>query len=239
MSGRAGYVYVAEFADGLIKVGFTKKPSLRFYQIARQSGRICERHWISERLIDAYRLEQSAHRALGDARAQGEWYLCSYQQAVDVVESLQGAFERWSQAWQDAVDLDASKRVDALMGAVTGAQCKAATEAAVRKLVMPLRMKMIRDDVAADAINKLIQKGVSDPLSLFIVVLNDPRLQHISDSGLLAAGAAGEILERADHLAGGGALEKMLLYVQGEAERRAQAEPLLEIGCLDALLSPV
>lgn len=235
MSGSAGYVYVAQFADGLVKVGFTKKPPDRLQQVSRQSGRASCHHWVSDRLIAAYQLEAATHSALESFRVQGEWYLCDFQHAVDVTSSLQAPFERWSQSWQDAVDSVARRRGEALIATVAGAQCKAAIENAVRKLLVPLKLKMIRDDIAADAIGRLLRRGVKDPFVLFLAVLNDRRIQHISDAGLIAAGAAGEILDRAARLSGENKIEEMLQLVHLEVERRVDAEDPLDIECLDAL----
>lgn len=108
------HVYVIEFGSGLVKVGRSIHPNRRAANIASGSGRKQMRLWISPAVHGARPWEARAHAALGDFRQIGEWFKCSFEDAVSAAENAQRSEEIWSAAGQEKLAEASAKRFEML-----------------------------------------------------------------------------------------------------------------------------
>lgn len=84
-----GFVYVVEdAATGRVKIGMSRKPEQRIRSVMSSAGISGGRTYISDRLKNARALEAKAHLALAGSRLHGEFFMCSFEDAVSVVQSM-------------------------------------------------------------------------------------------------------------------------------------------------------
>ena len=84
-----GSVYVAEFSDGHIKIGHSIFPERRLRDIAGGNQSKMLRHWISDRVKSAVKLEHRAHRHFAQYRSGGEFFRVDFDEAVTWLKSQQ------------------------------------------------------------------------------------------------------------------------------------------------------
>lgn len=81
-NSRNACVYVAEFGNHLVKIGRSIHPQKRVKSLASGSGRDVGRVWISSPTRLAWELEGRIHASLAESRGVGEWFMCSFEDAV-------------------------------------------------------------------------------------------------------------------------------------------------------------
>lgn len=91
------YVYVVEFGDQLVKVGRSIYPHTRAKNLSTGSGRKLGRIWVSRPMHSACKMEGRVHAALGARRGLGEWFACSFDEAVSIAEREFSEGELWSE----------------------------------------------------------------------------------------------------------------------------------------------
>jgi hypothetical protein len=77
-----GSVYVAAFADGHIKIGFSTAPEARVRTVAAANQSALVRSWISDGSPHAQRMERLAHKQFAAMRRGGEFFTTPYDEAV-------------------------------------------------------------------------------------------------------------------------------------------------------------
>ena len=90
------HVYVIEFGLNLVKIGRSINPERRAANLATGSGRKKTRLWVSTPVHGAGPWEARAHAALGNCRQIGEWFECSFDEAVKAVTQEEVAEELWT-----------------------------------------------------------------------------------------------------------------------------------------------
>lgn len=84
-----GFVYVVEdAATGRVKIGMSSKPDRRIKTVRSSAGIADGRAHISVRVKNARALEAAAHLALAGSRLHGEFFMCGFDEAVSVVQSM-------------------------------------------------------------------------------------------------------------------------------------------------------
>ena len=84
-----GFVYVVEdAAAGRVKIGMSSKPEQRIRSVRSSAGISGGRSYTSVRAKDAAALEAAIHQALSGSRLHGEFFGCSFEDAVSVVSSM-------------------------------------------------------------------------------------------------------------------------------------------------------
>lgn len=84
-----GFVYILEDKkNNLVKIGMSKNPKQRIRNIESTSGRSFSKVFISDFIYDYKRVEVLAHEELSDHRRIGEWFCCSYDEALSVVACM-------------------------------------------------------------------------------------------------------------------------------------------------------
>lgn len=92
--GKSGYVYVAEFSDGHVKIGKSINPEVRLRNIAGSNQASITRQWISPALVDPYAVENAAHRHFAADRVGGEFFKASFDAIVAWVSQYKDVVER-------------------------------------------------------------------------------------------------------------------------------------------------
>jgi hypothetical protein len=112
-----GWVYVItnKAIPGLVKVGFSlKDPALRAIEL-ETAGIPYPFHVEYKILICGPRdIEQKIHRAMRDYHAAKEWFSCSVNKAIDVVNQIGGSLIHYHEASLSTPDLSPAER-EALM----------------------------------------------------------------------------------------------------------------------------
>lgn len=84
-----GFVYILEDKkNNLVKIGMSKNPKQRIRNIESTSGRSFSKVFISDFIYDYKRVEVLAHDELSDHRRIGEWFCCSYDEALNTVSFI-------------------------------------------------------------------------------------------------------------------------------------------------------
>lgn len=84
-----GFVYILEDKkNNLVKIGMSKNPKQRIRNVESTSGRSFSKVFISDFIYDYKRVEVLAHEELSDHRRIGEWFCCSYDEALSVVAGM-------------------------------------------------------------------------------------------------------------------------------------------------------
>lgn len=93
-----GYVYVVENPETCkCKIGQSINPAKRTRAVQTQAGIISGRTYISTPVSNPHKCEKSAHKMLSEFLYSGEWFSCSFDKAVEVVEQSileNGRFEK-------------------------------------------------------------------------------------------------------------------------------------------------
>ena len=83
-----GFVYVIEdAASGRVKIGMSRKPERRIKSVMGSAGIADGRTYTSIRVKNAKALESSAHLAFAGRRLHGEFFWCSFDDAVAFVSA--------------------------------------------------------------------------------------------------------------------------------------------------------
>lgn len=82
-------VYVLEMDSGLVKIGISSKPNTRFATIETSSGCSVINKYISPPCANARDLEKDAHRYFKNHRKKGEFFQCSFSEAVEFITKIQ------------------------------------------------------------------------------------------------------------------------------------------------------
>ncbi len=77
-----GCVYVIEFSDGHIKIGYSARPNERMQAVSSSNQSIRLRHWVSERVESPARIESAAHHNFKSSRTGGEFFLCNFDEVI-------------------------------------------------------------------------------------------------------------------------------------------------------------
>lgn len=78
-----GQVYIARDSDGLVKVGFSKRPSIRMFDLR------AELQYATDTFPNALRIEKLAHKLLSVSAkriASSEWFEATLEEAIEAVE---------------------------------------------------------------------------------------------------------------------------------------------------------
>jgi|GEM_PF-3473475 len=81
-------VYVIETDNGLVKIGVSQSPKARIKTIEKTGGHIIVNQYISEPCKIAQMIELSAHKSFQAKRKIGEYFTCTFDEAVAQVERL-------------------------------------------------------------------------------------------------------------------------------------------------------
>ncbi|MFM9424368.1 hypothetical protein RCH10_000796 [Variovorax sp. GrIS 2.14] len=81
------HVYVAEFDDGNIKIGFSTRPVARIADVAGANQAALLRTWVSLDGLHSPAIERIAHRHFADDRVGGEFFSTSFDVATKWIEA--------------------------------------------------------------------------------------------------------------------------------------------------------
>ena len=87
-SGPSGYVYVAEYMCGKIKIGKTKNPKKRLAALSTMSSEPISRTFATGVLENRSKAESSLHKKFKHARAHGEFFAIPFEIAVTAAGNL-------------------------------------------------------------------------------------------------------------------------------------------------------
>ncbi|NCC23559.1 MAG: helix-turn-helix domain-containing protein [Alphaproteobacteria bacterium] len=79
------HVYAIEQRDGMVKIGRSRKPTLRINNISREIGGGIIRAWVSMPTSASIAAEISAHDILDSSRVYGEWFNVDFDEAVSAI----------------------------------------------------------------------------------------------------------------------------------------------------------
>lgn len=82
------YVYIANFKDGIVKIGVSKNPTKRINTILSQSGRELLKLYISEIMphAKAYQIENQLKNQLSPNKVKGEFFCANYETIVELLQ---------------------------------------------------------------------------------------------------------------------------------------------------------
>lgn len=90
---KKGYIYVLEDELHRIKIGKTRHPEKRFSDISHAAGLNINMTWLSKETYHYSEIEQAALRHFRNVNIKAEWFKCTYESAVNVIESLMYFYE--------------------------------------------------------------------------------------------------------------------------------------------------
>ncbi|TKD32596.1 GIY-YIG nuclease family protein [Azotobacter chroococcum] len=191
-----GHVYIAEFSEGVIKVGFSGNPHLRIKQVKMASGRKLESFWASKKVCDGLAFEAQLLAALTEFRVQGEWFSCGFDQAVEAALNLQADHPEWSPEIDEARRKAKKNREDGLISALHAYRLDGIINSCVSTLVWALRLVELREEVALDVLYRDRDQD-APPERAILSILLDRRFCYIHDAGIMCASVVGERVGRA------------------------------------------
>lgn len=91
-AAKGDHVYVIEFADGHIKIGYSVNPQKRVRTLGSSGPYTMRRFWISNPVKNASKLETLAHRHFKEHRVGGEFFTVAFDQTVEWIASQYANF---------------------------------------------------------------------------------------------------------------------------------------------------
>lgn len=82
------HLYVILMSNGSVKIGIAYDIDRRYSQIKASSGMEIKRHWESELIKDAYKLETKLHKIYKDKRLKGEYFNVDYDEAIKLAQEV-------------------------------------------------------------------------------------------------------------------------------------------------------
>ncbi len=229
----SGHVYIAQFADGLIKIGFSKAPEFRISQVRKTSGRALVESWVGSKLCDGMALEQQVLAALAEYRVQGEWFCCSMKRAVAQAELLQASHTPWSEAWEKDMKEAAQRREDGMIEMLNSHRVSEISEGCIELLANALQIADLRDAAYGLVAEEHDFRSISTDAAM-VALLTDERVKKINHIGIMAAAIVGDRVRRAV-LDDREAAAKLIACISEIAkERHARLDPL-DMAVLDSL----
>lgn len=113
------HVYVIEFGSRLVKVGRSIDPQRRAANISSGSGRQKKRLWVSPSVHGAGPWEARTHAELAHCRQLGEWFECSFDEAVSAAKLTEIPEEIWTAAGQVKRNEESAKRLETLKSLIS------------------------------------------------------------------------------------------------------------------------
>lgn len=166
------HVYVIEFGSSLVKVGRSANPERRAAAIASGSGREKSRIWISDPVHAAGPWESRTHAHLGAFRQSGEWFTCSFDDAVIAAKRQSREEEVWTEAGQEQRNYEANEKFELLKALArrdVGQRCDQIATQMRERFLVDMRERAIKNCIAylsyKEATEKTLWKVISEELS--------------------------------------------------------------------------
>lgn len=83
-----GYIYIAEWKNGLVKIGKAKNPEKRLATLRTQSPIEIKQIYISGELPNYHEIEIEVHHYFSEYRKHGEYFDLPFGKAVEYIEKL-------------------------------------------------------------------------------------------------------------------------------------------------------
>lgn len=83
-------LYIFQLSDKTVKIGVSKNPQQRINTLSKQSGKKVINQWISNLLINAFKIEKELHEFFSSKRLEGEYFQINFNEAVIMAQKAVG-----------------------------------------------------------------------------------------------------------------------------------------------------